>query len=264
MHPLLSKLMIAGWTVALTSVPLSQAIAETPSLTKFPQSTSVPKATPKTAPNTESVPVTPTAVPSQVSSPVTPSSVPQTSVPPTTAPNTVSSTTTTPTTVPPTATPAKSTTTQPVNPAPSAKPNTTAATSAPKVVATRLVLDISDRKVYVYQEETVIASYPVVVGKKGWETPTGNFQVIQKTVNPIWENPWNGKKVPASLEGPIGVRWIGFWTDGKNTIGFHGTPRKHEKFLGQAVSHGCVRMRNPDVVALFEMVQPGTPVIVKQ
>ncbi|MFM7189448.1 MAG: L,D-transpeptidase family protein [Microcystaceae cyanobacterium] len=259
MHPLLSKLMIAGWTVALTSIPLSQAIAEPPSLTKFPQSTSVPKATTKTPPKTELAPVTPSAVPSQVSSPVTPSNAPQAP-----APSTVSSTNANPSTVPPTATPSNPAQAKPVNPAPSAKPNTTAATSAPKPLATRLVLDISDRKVYVYQEETVIASFPVAVGKKGWETPTGNFQVIQKTENPIWENPWNGKKVPASLEGPIGVRWIGFWTDGKNTIGFHGTPRKHEKFLGQAVSHGCVRMRNPDVVALFEMVQPGTPVIVKQ
>jgi lipoprotein-anchoring transpeptidase ErfK/SrfK len=131
-------------------------------------------------------------------------------------------------------------------------------------MATHIVLVLGERKVYAYQNDKVLASYPVAVGKKGWETPQGNFQVIQMVENPVWENPWNGKKVPASLTGPIGIRWIGFWTDGKNTIGFHGTPTKQEHFLGTAASHGCVRMRNQDVVALFGMVQNGTPVRVVQ
>ncbi|MBJ7899874.1 MAG: L,D-transpeptidase family protein [Cyanobacteria bacterium RI_101] len=152
-----------------------------------------------------------------------------------------------------------------VQAAPAPGSNSTASVAAPSQnLATHLVLVLGERKVYAYQNDKVIASYPVAVGKKGWETPTGNFQVIQMTENPVWENPWNGKKVPASLNGPIGVRWIGFWSDGKNTIGFHGTPKKQEHLLGKAVSHGCVRMRNPDVVALFQLVQPGTPVIVKQ
>ncbi len=155
--------------------------------------------------------------------------------------------------------------TQPITastPVPS--PSTTAATSQTKALATRLVLVLGERRVYAYQDDKVLASYPVAIGKKGWETPTGNFQVIQMQKDPVWENPWNGKKVPASINGPIGVRWIGFWSDGKNTVGFHGTPKKHEHFLGKAVSHGCVRMKNPDVVALFELVQPGIPVIVTQ
>jgi lipoprotein-anchoring transpeptidase ErfK/SrfK len=154
---------------------------------------------------------------------------------------------------------------QPV-PTPNAPLPATTATVSPqnKALATKLVLVLGERRVYAYQEDKVLASFPVAIGKKGWETPTGNFQVIQMTKDPVWENPWNGKKVPASLNGPIGIRWIGFWSDGKNTIGFHGTPKKHEHLLGKAVSHGCVRMRNPDVVALFELVQPGTPVIVTQ
>ncbi|MDY7024705.1 MAG: L,D-transpeptidase, partial [Cyanobacteriota bacterium] len=55
--------------------------------------------------------------------------------------------------------------------------------------------------------------------------------------------------------------WIGFWTDGKDTIGFHGTPTVNS--LGRAASHGCVRMRNEDVVALFNQVEMGTVVIVE-
>jgi lipoprotein-anchoring transpeptidase ErfK/SrfK len=54
---------------------------------------------------------------------------------------------------------------------------------------------------------------------------------------------------------------VGFWSDGNNVIGFHGTPE--EALIGQAVSHGCVRMRNADVAEFFDRVQVGTPVVVE-
>jgi lipoprotein-anchoring transpeptidase ErfK/SrfK len=56
----------------------------------------------------------------------------------------------------------------------------------------------------------------------------------------------------------LGERWIGFWTDGQDTIGFHGTP--NVKSIGTAASHGCVRMYNQDVRVLFDLVKVGTPV----
>ncbi|MDE5115063.1 MAG: L,D-transpeptidase, partial [Trichodesmium sp. St15_bin1_1] len=56
-------------------------------------------------------------------------------------------------------------------------------------------------------------------------------------------------------------RWIGFWTDGKDTIGFHGTPTVQS--IGSAASHGCVRMYNEDVINLFQKVQVGTQVVVE-
>jgi lipoprotein-anchoring transpeptidase ErfK/SrfK len=126
---------------------------------------------------------------------------------------------------------------------------------------TRLVLKLKERRVYVYQGKQAVASYPVAIGKKGWETPKGNFQVIQMIKNPSWQHPWNGKIFPPGPDNPLGERWIGFWTDGKNFIGFHGTPGEH--LIGRAVSHGCVRMRNRDVKALFQKVKMGTPVIVQ-
>jgi lipoprotein-anchoring transpeptidase ErfK/SrfK len=132
---------------------------------------------------------------------------------------------------------------------------------APHVLNTRLVLKLKERRVYVYQQERVLAAFPVAIGRKGWETPTGNFKVMQMVKNPKWQHPWNGKVFPPGPNSPLGERWIGFWTDGKNSIGFHGTP--NEKLIGQAVSHGCVRMRNKDVKELFERVQIGTPVVVQ-
>ncbi|MEA5469044.1 L,D-transpeptidase [Spirulina sp. 06S082] len=131
----------------------------------------------------------------------------------------------------------------------------------PKVAEYRLILRLGDRRVYYYEGEELIVSYPVAIGREGWETPRGNFEVFQKVVNPTWQHPFTGEIVPPSANNPLGVRWIGFWTDGENAIGFHGTP--NEELIGQAVSHGCVRMRNTDVIALFEKVEMGTVVIVE-
>lgn len=127
--------------------------------------------------------------------------------------------------------------------------------------ADRLVLRLSDRRVDYYQGETLMVSYPVAVGRAGWETPTGKFQVQQLVVNPVWQHPFTGAIVPPGPENPLGARWIGFWSDGENFIGFHGTP--DERLIGQAVSHGCVRMRDRDIIALFDLVSVGTAVMVE-
>ncbi len=131
----------------------------------------------------------------------------------------------------------------------------------PKARDRRIILKLGQRRVYVYDGDKVVASFRVAVGKKGWETPTGNFQVIKKLRNPAWKNPWKGNINPPGPDSVLGERWIGFWTDGKETIGFHGTPGVH--LLGQAVSHGCVRMRNADIRAMYDLVEIGTPVIVQ-
>ena len=124
-----------------------------------------------------------------------------------------------------------------------------------------LVIKLSDRRVYVYHNRTLKVSYPVAIGKEGWETPTGNYKVMDMEPSPVWEHPWTGEVILEGPKNPLGARWIGFWTDGVNSIGFHGTPA--EELVGQAVSHGCVRMRNQDVIALYEQVKMGTPVTVQ-
>jgi L,D-transpeptidase ErfK/SrfK len=125
----------------------------------------------------------------------------------------------------------------------------------------RLVLRLRERRVYVYRKNKLQNSFPVAVGKAGWETPTGNFKVMQMIQNPSWEHPWTGEVVPPGPDNPLGSRWIGFWTDGKNVIGFHGTPNPES--IGRPASHGCVRMHDRDVQVLFENVEVGTPVIVE-
>jgi len=125
----------------------------------------------------------------------------------------------------------------------------------------RLVIKLRDRRVYVYHNDKVKTSYPIAVGKQGWETPTGTYKVMDMQRNPAWQHPWNGEIIPPGPDNPLGARWIAFWTDGRNFIGFHGTP--NEKLVGQAVSHGCIRMRNKDILALYTQVKIGTPVTVE-
>jgi len=126
---------------------------------------------------------------------------------------------------------------------------------------TQVVVNLSDRRVYVYKSHEVMASYPIAVGKKGWETPTGDFQVMHMEQHPIWRHPITGKVFEPGSDSPLGDRWIGFWSDGRNEVGFHGTP--NIDLVGTAVSHGCLRMRNSDVRLLYTQVNLGTPVTVR-
>jgi L,D-transpeptidase ErfK/SrfK len=130
-----------------------------------------------------------------------------------------------------------------------------------RVANRRLVIRLAQRRVYVYEGKNLFVSYPIAIGREGWETPKGEFKVFQMIQDPSWQHPWNGSIVPPGPDNPLGRRWIGFWTDGTNAIGFHGTP--NESLVGQAVSHGCIRMKNADVQNLFAMVGSGTTVLVE-
>jgi lipoprotein-anchoring transpeptidase ErfK/SrfK len=138
------------------------------------------------------------------------------------------------------------------------------------------VLDRRNRVLQVLEEGRELRRFPVAVGMPGWETPVGRFEVIEKIANPIWEHPANGRRFPPGPENPLGTRWIGFYQDCKGrsgfngqehlevkgcvTAGFHGTPNRSS--VGQAVSHGCVRLFDEDARQLFDLVGLGTPVTV--
>lgn len=142
------------------------------------------------------------------------------------------------------------------------KPTTEATPTEPSVSTEtiKLELRLSERRLMVYRGEMLIAHYSVAVGREGWQTPTGEFSVTQKQIEPTWEHPFTGELVPPGPGNPLGSRWIGFWSDGRNLIGFHGTP--DESVIGSAVSHGCVRMRDEDIRALYEIVSVDTRVVV--
>lgn len=142
-------------------------------------------------------------------------------------------------------------------PDPSSKVQTTPATQP-----IRLEIKLSRRQVTLYQGTTAVKSYPIAVGRPGWETPVGDFKVVQMFRNPAWAHPLKENVVipGGAPENPLGRYWIGFWTDGRNWVGIHGTPTP--KSVGRAASHGCIRMYNKDIEELFPQVTLGTRVTV--
>jgi lipoprotein-anchoring transpeptidase ErfK/SrfK len=135
---------------------------------------------------------------------------------------------------------------------------------SPELLPLRLEIRLSRRQVTLYKGTTIVKAYPIAIGRAGWETPKGTFQVRQMIKNPAWVHPLEPSVlIPAGdPENPLGRFWIGFWTDGKNWIGFHGTP--NPRSIGTAASHGCIRMYNRDIEELFQQVSLGTPVTVVQ
>jgi len=131
-----------------------------------------------------------------------------------------------------------------------------------------IVLDQSDRETYLYLGGELVRTYRVAVGTSGYPTPVGHFTVGAKRRLPTWYNPspngW-GADMPASIgpgpANPLGVRALN-WVDEEGVddgIRFHGTNAVAS--LGQAASHGCVRMSNADVVDLYDLVDVGARVI---
>jgi len=106
----------------------------------------------------------------------------------------------------------------------------------------RLAIDVSTRILQVYKDNQLDRTYPVAVGKPETPTPLGYWTIVEKALNP---------------GGPFGARWMRLsvpW----GGFGIHGTDNPNS--IGQAASHGCVRMYNDDVIQLYNIVNLGTPV----
>jgi lipoprotein-anchoring transpeptidase ErfK/SrfK len=106
-------------------------------------------------------------------------------------------------------------------------------------------------------------TYTVAVGQEGLETPEGLYHIQEKEENPSWHVPnsaWAGslagQVIPPGPEDPIKARWMGIFEG----AGIHGTEETWS--IGQAVSHGCVRMLIPDVIELYPQVEVGTPIYI--
>jgi len=127
----------------------------------------------------------------------------------------------------------------------------------------RLEVDLSTRELSVIEDGNVVETYPVAIGKPSYPTPKGAFSIRRIIWNPRWVPPdseWAKKRKPAGPgdpNNPMGKVKI-FFSEPDYYI--HGT--KLVDSLGEAESHGCLRMRNSDVVALAQRVMAagGTPV----
>jgi lipoprotein-anchoring transpeptidase ErfK/SrfK len=118
-----------------------------------------------------------------------------------------------------------------------------------------LVIDLSDRTLFVMSGDDVVRTFPVSVGTSNYPTPNGAFSIRRIIWNPSWRPPpsaWardDRPQPPGAISNPMGRVKI-FFREPDYYI--HGTFLPSS--LGNARSHGCVRMRNIDVVELARMI----------
>ena len=135
--------------------------------------------------------------------------------------------------------------------------------------STYVLLRLSERRLYLMDgiSRGSVESFPIAIGRQGHDTPTGRFHVEEMVEHPDYDkiDPNDRsrvlKRIPPGPENPLGERWMTFAHGDGWTVGIHGTPQP--QLLGQAVSGGCIRMRNADVIRVYDRVHLGTTVIVE-
>lgn len=130
---------------------------------------------------------------------------------------------------------------------------------------TVLTADRSTFKLRLFKNLKLRKTYGIAVGQAGYDTPSGRFTITNKQVNPAWHVPdsdWAGGLAGQVIPGgapnnPLKARWLGI-TDG---VGIHGTGEPWS--IGSRASHGCLRMKVPDVIDLYPRVPVGTPILIR-
>ena len=128
------------------------------------------------------------------------------------------------------------------------------AASQPDLISPSIVLNLPSRTLELFSGSALIKVYPIAIGKPSTPSPLGNFSIINKEYDPSWYPPRGGYVVPSGPDNPLGYRWMGFLP----LYGIHGTNAPWA--IGEAVSNGCIRMKEEDVEEIFEVVPYGTPV----
>jgi lipoprotein-anchoring transpeptidase ErfK/SrfK len=119
-------------------------------------------------------------------------------------------------------------------------------------------------KLFYYNGMKLRRDFGVATGQSRYPTPLGKWEIIVKWRNPWWYPPasdWakDAEPIPPGPGNPLGTRWMGLSAP---AVGIHGTPDPAS--IGYSVSHGCIRMRIPEVEWLFTQVEVGTPVYIVQ
>jgi lipoprotein-anchoring transpeptidase ErfK/SrfK len=124
-------------------------------------------------------------------------------------------------------------------------------------VRTRIVVDLSDRRVSLFRDGRKTLEATAAIGSSATPTPLGRFYVNQRLI-------------PSDPSGPFGPGAIGIsafsdvltgWAQG-GPIAIHGTNQPWS--IGRAVSNGCIRVKNAVLRRLFRIALSGTPVFIRR
>jgi lipoprotein-anchoring transpeptidase ErfK/SrfK len=125
-----------------------------------------------------------------------------------------------------------------------------------ETVTTRIVVDLSARRVTLFRDGRRVLSATAAIGTPATPTPTGRYYVNQRLI-------------PTDKSGPFGPGAVGIsafsnvltgWAQG-GPIAIHGTNAPWS--IGKAVSNGCIRLPNPTLRRVFAQAIAGTPVIIR-
>jgi lipoprotein-anchoring transpeptidase ErfK/SrfK len=144
------------------------------------------------------------------------------------------------------------------------KPAVTTSQLASKYAA-YIVVDRAAFRLKFYDHLKLERTYEIAVGMEGLETPAGLHHIEWEQVDPPWYVPkkaWAGALagtvVPPGPGDPLKARFMSF----EGGAGIHGIDPSEYSSIGHNASHGCVRMRIPDVISLYSKSPVGTPVYI--
>jgi L,D-transpeptidase ErfK/SrfK len=142
----------------------------------------------------------------------------------------------------------------------------------PDVPREGIVLNMASKRLFYFPEmpegqPQVVMTYPIGIGRVGWETPLGATQVVSKATNPHWYVPASVRRehvelgnplpsvVPPGPDNPLGAHVLKLEMPGYL---IHGTNQPYG--VGMRVSHGCVRLYPENIELLYSLVAVGEPV----
>lgn len=135
-----------------------------------------------------------------------------------------------------------------------------------------VILNLASKRLFYYPEvaagePATVMTYPVGIGRVGWETPLGDAKVVAKAIDPTWYVPWSVRQehaaagdplpptVPPGPDNPLGRHVLQLDMPGYL---IHGTNKPYG--VGMRVSHGCVRLYPENIEVLYSIVAIGEPV----
>jgi lipoprotein-anchoring transpeptidase ErfK/SrfK len=133
----------------------------------------------------------------------------------------------------------------------------------PPAAAEGLVVNLPEMRLYDFTGNGPVRVLAVAVGDPDDPTPIGEFRIGQKREDPVWNVPASIRKerpdlpaqVPPGEDNPLGTRWM---TLGRSSYGIHGTNVRWS--IGRGATHGCVRLYEDTMEALFDRVGKGARV----
>jgi L,D-transpeptidase catalytic domain len=125
-----------------------------------------------------------------------------------------------------------------------------------RFVRTHLVVNLRSLQAILYRGRKVLFRAPVGVGARGTATPVGRFYVRDRLTR--YASPFYGPiAFGTSARSPVLTDW-----PAGGYIGIHGTDQP--QLIPGRISHGCIRLRNADILRLAGLMPIGTPVTVEQ